>query len=55
MFQLLLNQTSEPIFEQLSLFPSREAIQRGDRDYHAAVNISNAMHQRYAHWQQGGW
>jgi hypothetical protein len=49
MFQLL------NIFEQLSLFPSREAIQRGDRDYHAAVNISNEMHQRYAHWSQGGW
>jgi hypothetical protein len=42
-------------FSKLSLFPSAEAIRRGDKDYHAAVNISAEMHARYSHWQQGGW
>lgn len=43
------------MFELLSLFPSAEAIKRGDKDYHAAVNIANVMHNRVAHWEQGGW
>lgn len=43
------------MFQLLSLFPSEEAIKRGDKDYHAAVNIANEMHNRYAHWSQGGW
>lgn len=40
---------------KLSLFPSAEAIRRGDKDYHAAVNISAEMHARAAHWNNGGW
>eukprot|EP00293_Proteomonas_sulcata_P015520 CAMPEP_0184311208 /NCGR_PEP_ID=MMETSP1049-20130417/39303_1 /TAXON_ID=77928 /ORGANISM="Proteomonas sulcata, Strain CCMP704" /LENGTH=51 /DNA_ID=CAMNT_0026626349 /DNA_START=549 /DNA_END=704 /DNA_ORIENTATION=- len=51
MFELLKQQQ----FEMLSLFPSREAIERGDKDYHAAVNISAEMHARAARWAQGGW
>ncbi len=43
------------MFQLLSLFPSEEAIKRGDKDYHAAVNIANEMHNRVAHWSQGGW
>jgi hypothetical protein len=46
---------SRKMFQLLSLFPSEEAIKRGDKDYHAAVNIANEMHARVAHWSQGGW
>eukprot|EP00285_Hemiselmis_virescens_P015440 CAMPEP_0173393086 /NCGR_PEP_ID=MMETSP1356-20130122/21906_1 /TAXON_ID=77927 ORGANISM="Hemiselmis virescens, Strain PCC157" /NCGR_SAMPLE_ID=MMETSP1356 /ASSEMBLY_ACC=CAM_ASM_000847 /LENGTH=53 /DNA_ID=CAMNT_0014351051 /DNA_START=17 /DNA_END=178 /DNA_ORIENTATION=+ len=53
MFQLLDMQKLD--LTQLSLFPSAEAIRRGDKDYHAAVNISAEMHARAAHWNQGGW
>ena len=51
MFDLLKQQQ----FEMLSLFPSKEAIERGDKDYHAAVNIAAQMHARAARWAQGGW
>ena len=43
------------MFQLLSLFPSEEAIKRGDKDSHPAVNIASQMHARVAHWQQGGW
>jgi len=33
--------------QMLSLFPSAEAIKRGDKDYHKAVNIASEMHARY--------
>lgn len=55
MFAFLCLHSKKKMFQLLSLFPSEEAIKRGDKDYHAAVNIANEMHNRYAHWSQGGW
>ena len=52
---LVVRDAQKKMFQLLSLFPSEEAIKRGDKDYHAAVNIASQMHARVAHWQQGGW
>jgi hypothetical protein len=45
MFELATT-TQQPVMEMLSLFPSAEAIKRGDKDYHKAVNIAAEMHAR---------
>lgn len=42
-------------FQKLGLFPSENAIQMGDKEYHSAVNIGATMKARYNAWVHRGW